>query len=159
MTNRLNYAQHAPRFINKLLEFVPLFAESTLDRSLIDFVNIRASQINGCAFCLDMHVKEAKIHGERDLRLYHIPIWNESPLFTDKEKAAFEWTEAVTTLNGKSVPEDIYQRVRAHFSEKELSELTFAVAFINVFNRLNASFGKTPGSMDEMLGLTKAGLK
>jgi alkylhydroperoxidase family enzyme len=104
-----------------------------------------------------MHVKEAKIHGERELRLYHIPVWRESPLFSEKERAALEWTEAVTKIS-EGISDGLYEKVRAHLSEKEMSELTFAIGIINVWNRLNISSPTTPGSMDAMLGLTKAGL-
>ena len=105
-----------------------------------------------------MHCKEAKIHGEQELRIYHIPIWRESPLFTDAEKAALEWTEAVTKLSADGVSDEIYNRVRAQFDEKQISELTFAVGLINLWNRLNISARTVPGSYDEMLGLAKAGL-
>ena len=113
--------------------------------------------MNGCAFCLDMHVKEAKIHGERELRLYHVSIWRESPLFSDKERAALEWTEAVTKLSAP-IPDSLYEQVHAQLSDKEMSELTFAIGIINLWNRLNVSSQTTPGSLDAMLGLTKAGL-
>ncbi len=159
MQPRLNYFEHSKAIAHKLIEMGNLVRESSLSRTMIDLVNIRASQINGCAFCLDMHVKEAKLHGERELRVYHIPIWEESPLFTDKEKAAFKWTEALTTLTGKIVPEETYQEVRKHLSEKEVSDLSFAIAAINAWNRLNAGFVNTPGSYDQMFGLDKAGLK
>ena len=109
--------------------------------------------------CLDMHCKEAKIHGEHELRIYHIPIWRESTLFSDKERAALEWTEVVTKLSEHGVPDDVYDRVRAQFSETQISELTFAIAVINAWNRLNISFRIVPGSFDNQLGLTKAGLK
>ena len=133
--------------------------KSSLGNTLLDLVNIRASQLNGCAFCLDMHSKEAKIHGERELRLYHIPIWRESALFSDAEKAALEWTEALTELGPDGVSDAIYERARAQFSEAQLSELSFAVGVINLWNRLNIGFRNPPGSADQMLGLTKAGLK
>jgi AhpD family alkylhydroperoxidase len=158
MTQRLNYYEQSPELSKKLFELGYVVKNSSLGNTLIDLVNIRASQLNGCAMCLDMHCKEAKIHGERELRLYHVPIWRESPLFSEKERAALEWTEAVTRLSEDGVPDDVYERVRAHFNEKEISELTFAVAVINAWNRLNISFRIVPGSYDEMLGLTKAGL-
>jgi len=104
-----------------------------------------------------MHVKEAKIHGERELRLYHLAIWRESPLFSPRERAALEWTEAVTKLSA-AIPDSLYQQVREHLSEKEMSELTFAIGIINFWNRLNISSSTTLGSMDAMLGLSKAGL-
>jgi len=154
---RINYNHHSPELIKSLLEMSQKSAAGSLGPTLLDLVHIRASQVNGCAFCLDMHVKEAKIHGERDLRLYHIPIWRESPLFSDKERAALEWTEAVTKIS-EGISDDLYGKVREHLSEKEMSELTFAIGMINFWNRLNISSPTTPGSLDAMLGLTKAGL-
>ena len=105
-----------------------------------------------------MHVKEAKIHGERELRLYHISVWRESPLFTEMERAALQWTEAVTKLSA-GVPDALYEHVRIHLSEKEMADLTFAIGIINFWNRLNISSPTTPGSLDAMLGLANAGLK
>jgi alkylhydroperoxidase family enzyme len=109
-------------------------------------------------FCLDMHCKEAKIHGEKELRIYHIPIWRESTLFSETERAALEWTEVITKLPEHGVPDEVYDRVREHFDEKQISELTFAIGVINTWNRLNISFQTVPGSFDEQFGLTKAGL-
>ena len=159
MSQRLDYTKAAPALAGKLLELSNASKSSSLGSALIDLVNIRASQLNGCAFCVDMHSKEAKIHGERELRLYHLPIWRESPLFSEPERAALEWTEAVTKLSEHGVPDEIYERVRTHFNETRIVELTYAVAVINSWNRLCISFKSVPGSMDAMLGLTKAGLK
>src|SRR5215467_10439642 len=156
MNERLNYMKESPKLGQKLFELSHALQES-IPAGIVDLVNIRASQINGCAFCLDMHVKEAKIHGERELRLYHIVIWRESPLFSPRERAALEWTEAVTKLSA-AIPDSLYEQVREHFSEREMSELTFAIGVINFWNRLNISSPTTPGSLDTMLGLTKAGL-
>ncbi len=158
MSQRLNYFEQSPELTKKLFEFSEVVKNGSLGNTLLDLVNIRASQLNGCAFCLDMHCKEAKIHGEQELRIYHIPIWRESTLFSESERAALEWTEAVTRLSEGGVPDDVYERVRAQFSEAQISELTFAVGVINLWNRLNVSFRSVPGSFDEMLGLTKAGL-
>lgn len=158
MNPRINYNQHSPELIKKLFELSQLSTRGSLGPTLTDLVHIRASQLNGCAFCLDMHVKEARIHGERELRLYHIAIWRESPLFSEKERAALEWTEAVTRLSAP-IPDSLYERVHTHLSEKELSELTFAIGIINFWNRLNISSPTTPGSLDAMLGLTKADLR
>lgn len=159
MNARLNYFENSPELTKKVFALSEAVKKSSLGNTLIDLVNIRGSQLNGCAFCLDMHAKEAKIHGERELRIYHIPIWRESPLFTDAEKAALEWTEALTKLGPEGVSDEVYERARAHFSELQLSELSFAVGVINLWNRLNIGFRNPPGSADEMLGLTKAGLK
>jgi alkylhydroperoxidase family enzyme len=105
-----------------------------------------------------MHVKEAKIHGERDLRVHHISIWRESPLFSERERAAFEWAEAVTKLGPHGVDDSVFERGRAQFSEKELAELTFVIGTINFWNRLAIPFRTVPGSADKAFGLDKAGL-
>lgn len=157
MTPRINYTTHTPDLMKRLFEMSQASAKGSLGHTLADLVHIRASQLNGCAFCLDMHVKEAKLHGERELRLYHIPIWRESPLFSDKERAALEWTEAVTAL-AAPISDDVFERVRLHLSEQEMADLTFAIGIINFWNRLNISSPATPGSMDAMLGLAAAGL-
>jgi AhpD family alkylhydroperoxidase len=158
MKERLNYFQQSPRLGQKFREFSQAMQGESVPAGLLDLVNIRASQINGCAFCLDMHVKEAKIRGERELRLHHVAIWRESPLFSSKERAALEWTEAVTQIAGNDISEELFNRVRKEFSEKELVDLTFAIGTINFWNRLNVSFKTAPGSADEMLGLTNARL-
>jgi len=156
MSSRLNYFEQSPELSQKLFDLGKAIKNSSLGNTLIDLINIRASQINGCAFCLDMHCKEAKIHGEQELRLYHVAIWRESTLFSERERAALEWTEAVTRLSEDGIEDDVYERVRGQFSETEISELTFAVGVINMWNRLNVSFRSVPGSLDEMLGLTKS---
>jgi len=158
MSQRLNYYKETPGLAKNLYELSQAVKSSSLGNTILDLVNIRASQLNGCAFCLDMHCKEAKIHGEQELRIYHIPIWRESTLFSETERAALEWTEAVTKLSEHGVADEVYNRVRAQFSETQISELAFAVGVINLWNRLNISFKTVPGSADEQLGLTKAGL-
>jgi AhpD family alkylhydroperoxidase len=158
MNHRLDYYSQSPELAKKLSELSMALKHGSLGNTLVDLVNIRASQLNGCAFCLDMHTKEAKIHGERELRIYHIPIWRESTLFSETERAVLEWTEAVTKLSGHWVADDVYDRVRAELSEAQISELTFAVGVINIWNRLDVAFKTVPGSTDEQLGLTKAGL-
>lgn len=157
MNPRLNHAQQSPALAKKLMELGQAVATS-IEPKLLDLINIRASQINGCAFCLDMHVKEAKLHGERELRVYHVSVWEESPLFSEKEKAALMWTEAVTKLTGKAISEEKYLFMLNHFSPKELSDLSYAIGSINFWNRLNACFTTKPGVLDEMFGLNKAGL-
>ena len=158
MSQRLDYYTTSPDLSKKLFELSQAVKKSSLGDTLLDLVNIRASQLNGCAFCLDMHCKEAKLHGERELRLYHIAIWRESALFSETERAALEWTEAVTQLSAQGVSDEVYDCVRAHLSETQISELTFAIAVINAWNRLNVSLRSVPGSADEMFGLTRAGL-
>jgi AhpD family alkylhydroperoxidase len=155
---RLNYGEHSPQAVKKLTELVLLAHSSSIEEPIRDLVALRASQINGCAFCIDMHVKEAKLHGERELRLYHVPAWRESPLFAPRERAALAWTEVMTRLPEGGVPDELYEKVRTQLSEKEISDLTFFIAAINSWNRLSVGFKTVPGSLDAMYGLTKAGL-
>ena len=159
MTQRINPMQQSPALYKKFVEFSMLQQDSAIEQKIQDLVHIRASQINGCGFCLDMHVKEAKLHGERELRLYHLPIWRESTLFSPRERAALAWTEILTRLPEHGVPGDVYDRVRTQLSEKELSDLTFSVMAINAWNRLNVGFTTVPGSADKAYGLDKAGLE
>ena len=158
MTQRLNYAQQSPELFKKFMEFSMALKSSVIDEKLQALVEIRASQINGCGFCLDMHVKQAKIHGESELRLYHVAIWRESNLFIPRERAALAWTEALTKLPEGGVPDEIYERVRGQLSEKEISDLTFVVMAINAWNRVNVGFKTVPGTADKVYGLDKAGL-
>ena len=158
MSQRINYAQQSPELFKALLEFNAATGRSVIERSTVDLVHIRASQLNGCAFCVDMHVKEATIHGERPLRLHHIAIWPESTLFAPRERAALAWTEALTKLPEGGVPDELYEHVRAQFSEKELSDLTYSVMAINAWNRVGIAFKSVPGSADRAYGLDKAGL-
>ena len=155
---RLNYAEQSPQEVKKLTELVLLAHSSSIEQPIRDLVALRASQINGCAFCIDMHVKEAKIHGERELRLYHVSAWHESTLFTPRERAPLAWAEIMTRLPEGGVPDEIYEKVRTQLSEKEISDLTFFIAVINSWNRLGIGFKTMPGSLDAMYGLTKAGL-
>lgn len=158
MKQRINYFPYAPEAFNKLVEIGGLLKTSSLEKTLLHLVKIRASQINGCTFCIDMHVKEAKIDGEKEIRLHHLAAWTESPLFSEKEKAGLLWSEAVTNINGGTVDDNVYTRVREFFSEKELVELTMAIAVINSWNRFAVSFRSIPGSLDKLYGLEKAGL-
>lgn len=155
---RLNAQEHSPELFRKFAQFSQALKDRTLDEKTLDLVNIRASQLNGCGFCLDMHVKEAKIHGERELRLHHIATWRESTLFAPRERAALAWTEILTNLPSAGVPDDIYERARGQLSEQEIVDLTYAVMAINGWNRLNVAFKTVPGSADAAFGLDKAGL-
>ncbi|MEY9325134.1 carboxymuconolactone decarboxylase family protein [Sinorhizobium fredii] len=158
MTQRLNYAQQSPELFKKLADLSMALKDSVIEQKIHDLVQIRASQINGCGFCLDMHVKEAKIHGESELRLYHIAIWRESNLFVPRERAALAWTEALTRLPEGGIPDEVYERVRGQLSEKEISDLTFSIMVINAWNRASVAFKNVPGSADKLYGLDKAGL-
>ena len=158
MSQRLNYFQQSPALAKKFIELGMLMKDSPIAQGLRDLVNIRASQLNGCAFCLDMHVKEAKIHGERELRVHHVAIWRESTLFDARERAALAWTEALTRLSEHGVSDALYAEAREQFAERELSDLTFQVMLINGWNRANVAFRNEPGTQDKAFGLDKAGL-
>lgn len=155
MQARPDYSRLSADLFKKYLDFSMAFR---MDEGLALLVEIRASQLNGCAFCLDMHVKQARIHGERELRLHHLAIWRESPLFTPRERAALAWTEALTRIAPEGISDAAYAEAREQFAEAELAELTFRVAAINGWNRLNVAFRTVPGSKDGLLGLDQAGL-
>ena len=158
MSQRVNAYAQSPDLFKKYVEFGMQLQSGTIESPILHLVEIRASQMNGCGFCLDMHVKQAKIHGERELRLHHVAIWRESPLFTPKERAALAWTEALTRIAPEGISDAAYAEVREQFAEAELSDLTWRVAAINGWNRLNVAFRNMPGSKDKMYGLDKAGL-
>lgn len=144
MKERLNYAELAPGGLKTLAPIEDYLRECGLDERLIELVKTRASQINGCAYCLDMHTKKARALGETEQRLYELNAWRETPFFSDRERAALAWTEAVTCVSDGRVPDDVYELVRRHFEEKELIDLTLAVVAINGRNRLAIAFRKVP---------------
>lgn len=152
---RLDYMSLSAELFKKYLAFS---MANKMDEGLSHLIDIRASQMNGCAFCVDMHSKQARMHSERELRLHHIVIWRESQLFTPRERAALAWTEALTRLAQDGVSDELYESMLDHFSESELSDLTFRVAAINGWNRMSIAFRNPPGSRDKMFGLDKAGL-
>ena|SRR5258707_7723099 len=158
MKQRVNFFQQSPELSKKFMDFSMAIKDCAIEESIRNLVMIRASQINGCAFCLDMHIKQAKIHGERELRLHHVAIWRESPLFSPRERAALAWTEVLTKLPEQGVPDDLYERVREQLSEKEISDLSFVIMAINAWNRVNVGFQTVPGSSDAAFGLDKADL-
>jgi AhpD family alkylhydroperoxidase len=145
MKARFNYVHAAPGAYKAMLGLEQYLHECGLEQSLIHLIKLRASQINGCAYCLDMHWKDLRAIGESEHRLYSLDAWRECPYYTDRERAALEWTESVTLLAAGHVPDDVYERVRKVFSEKELSDLTLAVATINAWNRLAISARVEPG--------------
>ncbi|MEP7053129.1 MAG: carboxymuconolactone decarboxylase family protein [Pseudomonadota bacterium] len=153
---RLNHRQQSPELFKKLAELGALVSNGAIEPALGHLIKIRASQLNGCAFCVDLHVKQARQQGERELRLHHLVIWRESPLFSERERAALVWTEALTRLPEHGVSDEIYESVRAQFSERELSDLSFEVLTINAWNRLGVAFKSVPGSLDQAFGLDKA---
>jgi AhpD family alkylhydroperoxidase len=158
MNQRIDYQKQSPELFRKFVEFSLAFKHSAIEESLRDLVDLRASQINGCAFCVDMHVKAATIHGERPLRLHHVAAWRESTLFNPRERAALAWTEVLTRIPVEGVSDESYERVRAQLSEKELSDLTFLVMSINAWNRINVGFRVVPGTYDKAFGVDKSGL-
>ena len=155
---RINYMQQSPELFKKYLDFSMAIKNSSVDGGLAHLVDLRASQLNGCAFCVDMHIKQARMGGERELRLHHVAIWRESPLFSPRERAALSWTEALTQLSPHGVSDAIYTEAREQFSGKELSDLSFLVMAINGWNRINVAFRNAPGSQDKAYGLDKSGL-
>lgn len=146
MEARFNYAKAAAGGYKAMLGLEQYLHECGLEESLIHLIKLRASQINGCAYCLDMHWKDLRAIGEKEQRLYSLDAWRESPCYTDRERAALTWTEAVTLIADSHVPDAVYEGVRPHFSEKELSDLTLAVATINAWNRLSISARTVPGT-------------
>ncbi|MCC6861252.1 MAG: carboxymuconolactone decarboxylase family protein [Bryobacterales bacterium] len=139
MKARINYLTVGRGVYEAMLGLEKYLHQCGLEESLMHLIKLRASQINGCAFCIDMHWKDLRAIGETEQRLYGLDAWEESPYYTDRERAAFAWTEAVTKVRETHVPDDIYESAREHFSEKELADLTLAVATINAWNRLNVA--------------------
>jgi AhpD family alkylhydroperoxidase len=145
MEARFNYAKAAPAALKAMFGLGQYLEGCGLEKSLLLLVDLRASQINGCAYCLDMHWKDLRAAGESEQKLYLLDAWRESPFYTERERAALEWTEALTLITDGHVPDEIYEKVRPQFNEKELSDLTLAVVTINGWNRLNISARTVPG--------------
>jgi AhpD family alkylhydroperoxidase len=145
MEQRLNYPALAPEPIKAMYAIGKYLQTCGLEPSLLDLVKIRASQMNGCAFCIDMHTQDARAAGETERRIYALSAWRETPFFTDRERAALQWTETVTHL-ATGVSDAAYDQVRQHFREKELVDLTWAVIAINAWNRAAISFRAVPGT-------------
>ena len=145
MQARLNYGQTAPGVYDAMEGLEKYLGQCGMEESLLHLSRLRASQINGCAYCLDMHWKDLRAIGENEQRLYSLDAWRECPYYTDRERAALAWTEAVTLIAQDHVPDAVYQEARSHFSEKELSDLTLSVAAINAWNRLSIAARIVPG--------------
>jgi AhpD family alkylhydroperoxidase len=145
MEARFSYPKAAPGAYQAMLGLEQYLHSCGLEESLLTLIKLRASQINGCAYCLDMHWKDLRAIGEDEQRLYSLDAWRECPFYTPRERAALEWTEAITRITNGRVPDAMYQEVRPHFSEKELADLTLAVATINAWNRLSISARSVPG--------------
>ena len=146
MQSRLEYKKIAPAAYRAMRELETYVQQSGLEPSLLELVKTRTSQINGCAYCIDMHTKDARARGECEQRLYALNAWEETPFFTERERAALAWTEAVTEVAKDHVPDEMYALVRQQFTEKELVDLTMAIIAINGWNRLSISFRTVPGT-------------
>jgi AhpD family alkylhydroperoxidase len=146
MEPRIEYARVAPGVMEAMSGLEHYVRHCGLEPALLELVKLRASQINGCAYCIDMHTKDARAHGEREQRLYALSAWHETPFYSERERAALAWTEAVTLVADSHVPDDVYEQARTQFSEQELANLTLAVIAINGWNRLAISFRTVPGT-------------
>ena len=145
MNARINLMNVNPGIIQAMLGLEKQVSKGALDSKLLDLVRMRASQINGCACCLDMHSKDARAAGETEQRLYGLNAWRETPYYSPQERAALEWTEALTLVTEGHVPDEVYERVRDQFSEDELAHLSLAIVAINGWNRLNIAARTVPG--------------
>jgi AhpD family alkylhydroperoxidase len=146
MKARLDFRKASPQGEKAMMGLHMFVRNCGLDQSLLELVKLRASQINGCAHCIDMHTKELRADGESEQRLYLLNAWRESPFYSDRERAALAWTEAVTLVADDHVPDEVYDEARKQFTEEELANLTFALVAINAANRLNIAFRTVPGS-------------
>lgn len=146
MEPRIDYGKAAPDAAAAMLALETSVRRSGLDAALLELVKTRASQLNGCAYCLDMHTKDARVAGESEQRLYGLSAWRETPFYSERERAALEWTEAVTHVSDGHVADDVFESVRQHFSDKELVDLTLAIIAINGWNRLAIAFRTVPGT-------------
>ncbi|MBS1504540.1 MAG: carboxymuconolactone decarboxylase family protein [Bacteroidetes bacterium] len=146
MEERLNYAKISPDALKAMHELEKYVAASGLEHPLCELVKTRVSQINGCAYCIDMHTKDARKAGETEQRLYALNAWRETPFYTDRERAALEWAEAITLVPKNDVPDPLYNSVRKHFNEKEIVALSMAIIAINGWNRLAIGFRTIPGT-------------
>jgi AhpD family alkylhydroperoxidase len=143
MKQRMNFYEKGYNALKPLLSLGAYLSRSTIEEPLMELVSFRVSQINGCAYCLDMHSKDLRAKGETEQRLYMISAWREAPLFSNRERAALVWAEAVTKLENQDVPDEVYEEAMKEFSEQELVDLTMGVIAINAYNRLNVAF-RTP---------------
>lgn len=146
MTQRLDYTKVAPDAYKAMLTVETYVRRSELERSLLELVRTRVSQINGCAYCLDMHTKDARAADETEQRLYVLPAWREAPFYSDRERAALAWAEAITQISTHGTADELYAEVRQHFDEKALVDLTLAIIAINGWNRLTITFRTLAGT-------------
>lgn len=142
---RLDYRKFAPEALKAMFALESYLGHCSLDHNLIHILKLRASQINGCAFCIDMHWKDARAGGETEQRLYGLDAWRESPYYTDRERAALAWVESLTLVASTHVPDDVFDQVRKHYSEKEIVDLIYVASTINAWNRIAISLRAVPG--------------
>lgn len=146
MTQRIDYQAAGPQALQAMLGLEGAVRKSGLEAPLLDLVRMRSSQINGCAYCIDMHSKDARTEGETEQRLYALSAWRETPFFTERERAALAWTEALTLISESDVSDELFAETRKQFSESEIVALTLAIVAINGWNRFAISFRAVPGS-------------
>jgi AhpD family alkylhydroperoxidase len=146
MEKRLDYSKAAPGSVQAMYKLQKFTEDAGLEKSLLELVKTRVSQINGCAFCLDMHTKDARALGESEQRLYALNAWRETPFYSDRERAALAWAETVTLVSQTHIPDEEFAAARTEFSEEELVKLTMAIITINGWNRLAIAFRETPGN-------------
>jgi AhpD family alkylhydroperoxidase len=156
MTPRIDLAKVSPDAYRALMGLELFARQSGLELSLLELVKLRASYMNGCAYCVDMHSKDARIAGETEQRIYAVPLWQETPYFTDRERAALAYTEAVTALDHGGVSDEVYAEAAKHFSEREMVALTMAIVAINAWNRVAIPFRAEPGSYQPRAAATAA---
>lgn len=148
MTERIDYTKAAPSALKAMLGLQAVVDHSGLEHSLIELLKLRASQINGCAYCIDMHFKDAKAMGESDERLYLLDAWREAPFYSERERAALLWCETLTLVAERGAPDEVYEEVRKQFNDAELTNLTLAIVAINGWNRFGIGFRSEPGNYD-----------
>jgi len=146
MEARLDYSKASPEAYKAMLHMEGVVRRSGIDPKLLELMKIRASQLNGCAYCIDMHTKDARLNGEIEQRIYALDAWRETPFYTDKERAALAWTEAITNIQIGHAPDTVYGELRKNFSEEEIVNITLAITTINAWNRIALGFRSVPGS-------------
>ena len=151
MEQRIDIMSASRGALQAMLGLATFLGRCGLDKKLLDLINLRVSQINGCAYCIDMHWKDLRAAGENEQRLYGLDAWRESPYYTDRERAALAWAEAVTLVADTHVPDEVFTEARSHFNDEELANLTLGVVAINGFNRMNIAFQTAPGTYQPVL--------
>jgi AhpD family alkylhydroperoxidase len=146
MKERIKFASLNPGALQSMMGIEKYLFHCGLDRKLLDLIYLRVSQINGCAYCLDMHWKDLRAMGESEQRLYSLNAWRESPFYSEQEQAALAWAEAVTTLPNNEVPDDVFEEAHRHFNDEKFANMTLAIVTINSWNRINIAFKREPGS-------------